>query len=113
VAKQQRDLAREQHWRSLVSEWRASGSSVREFCRQRAVTEPQFYAWRRTLAERDVQTMRRRHAKRKPAKFVPVTVLATGAVEVRCPSGHVVTLPSMDGDTLRQLFVALAKEPAC
>jgi len=105
-------------WRenNIGAAWCRNGGRVaraREFCRQRAVTEPQFYAWRRTLAERDVQTMRRRHAKRKPAKFVPVTVLATGAVEVRCPSGHVVTLPSMDGDTLRQLFVALAKEPAC
>ena len=46
--------------------------------------------------------------------FVPVTVSPTMAmIEVRCPSGHVVTLPNADRDTLRHLFAALTEEPAC
>jgi len=53
MGKQQGDPAREQHWRQLVSEWRASGLSVREFCSQRQVTEATFYAWRRELQRRD------------------------------------------------------------
>ena len=41
--------------------------------------------------------------------FVPLTVLptATLAVEVRCPSGHVVLLPSCDATSLASLFAAL------
>ena len=38
---------------------------------------------------------------------------ATLAVEVRCPSGHVVTVPAADAAMLRQLFAALAPVPPC
>ena len=106
MAKQQRDPAREQHWRSLVSEWRASGLSVREFCSQRQLREANFYAWRRELQQRAAPSV--------PAKFVPVTIVPTPAlVEVRCPSGHIITVTNADRDTLRQLFAALAPESSC
>jgi hypothetical protein len=45
---------------------------------------------------------------------VPVTVTANmAAVEVRCPSGHVVTVANANIDTLRQLFAALVPEAPC
>ena len=109
MAKQQRDPAREQHWRGLVSECQTSGLSVREFCSQRQLREANFYAWRRELQQRDA-----RPATPAPAKFVPVTVMPTMAqFEVRCPSGHVVTVTNADHDTLRQLFAALVAEAPC
>src|SRR5438552_2944034 len=102
MAKHQRDPAREQHWRVLVSEWRASGLSVRDFCGQRQLSEANFYAWRRELQQRDAPGAAK-------SAFVPVTVVPTMAlVEVRCPSGHVVTLPNADIETLRHLFSSLA-----
>ena len=112
MAKQQRDPAREQHWRGLVAEWRASGLSVRAFCSQRQVREANFYAWRRELERRDGPTAA---APGAAPSFVPVTVVAATplAVEVRCPSGHVVTVPGVDGETLRSLFAALAGEASC
>jgi hypothetical protein len=109
MGKQQRDPAREQQWRELVSEWRASGLSVREFCSQRQLREANFYSWRRELQQRDA-----RPAPASPLAFVPVTVTSTKAmVEVRCPSGHVVAVTNADRDTLRQLFAALSAEPPC
>ena len=108
MAKRRRDSAREQYWRGLVSGWQSSGLSVREFCRQRSVAEASFYSWRGELQRRDA-----RSAPSPPSAFVPVTVLPAGGVEVRCPSGHVVALPSADRDTLRNLFAALIEEPAC
>lgn len=109
MAKQQRDSAREQHWRELVAQWQASGLSVREFCSQRQLREANFYAWRRELQQRDARPM-----ESGPSSFVPVTVVPTMAmVEVRCPSGHVVTVTNADQDTLRHLFAALAPESPC
>jgi hypothetical protein len=109
MAKQQRDLARERHWRGLVSEWQVSGLNVREFCSRRQLREANFYAWRRELQRRDA-----RPAQRSASAFVPVTVVPTTAlVEVRCPSGHVITLPHANIETLRQLFAALAPETPC
>src|SRR5262245_55561222 len=98
MAKQQRDAAREQQWRELVSEWRAGGLSVRECCSQRQVKEASFYSWRRELGQRDA-------AEAHKSAFVPVMVTPTMArVEVRCPSGHVVAVTNGDRDILRQLF---------
>jgi hypothetical protein len=108
MAKQQHDPAREQYWRDLVSEWRASGVSVRAFCLQRQVKEASFYSWRREIASGDEPA-----ASSSPA-FVPVTVRpAMSTVEVRCPSGHVVTVTNADRDTLRHLFAALVAESPC
>jgi transposase-like protein len=62
----QRCSSKERFWRRIVREWRSSGLSVRAFCRERDLSEPNFYAWRRTLAERDAQA----------ARFVAVRVVA-------------------------------------
>ncbi len=37
-------------WQKLIAEAVRSGQSIRAYCRERGVTEGQFYAWRRRLA---------------------------------------------------------------
>jgi hypothetical protein len=54
-----------------MREWRVSGLSVRAFCAEQGLSEASFYAWRRTLAERDAAAV----------KFVPVRI----ASEPRSP----------------------------
>ena len=113
MAKSQCDPDKERRWRGTVCAWRASGLSIREYCRQHRLAESSFHFWRRELRERDVAFS----PPSTPPAFVPVTILpnaepvtssATGAVEVRCPSGHVVSLPNADVATLRLLFTVLA-----
>lgn len=53
MAKSQRDAAKEAFWREAFQRFAASGLSVREFCRREQLTESAFYAWRRTIGERD------------------------------------------------------------
>lgn len=112
MPKPQRDPARERFWRDAIAEQRASGRTVRDFCRDRQLTETAFHHWRRELRDRD-------DARTATPAFVPVTVVpgpiapnAPGApnatVEVRCPTGHVVNLTGADAATLRALFAALA-----
>lgn len=107
----QRDPAKERFWRTTFSAWRTSGESVRGVCTRRGLTETAFYFWRKELRRRDGE----RAALPAAATFVPVTVFpaVSVAVEVRCPSGHVVTVPSCDGSFLRTLFAALAPVPPC
>jgi hypothetical protein len=107
----QRDPAKERFWRTTFSAWRTSGESVRAFCTRRGLTETAFYFWRKELRRRDGE----RTARPATPTFVPVTVLPAVAlaVEVRCPSGHVVTVPGCDGSFLRTLFAALAPVPPC
>ncbi|MEQ9379639.1 MAG: hypothetical protein RJP95_02160 [Pirellulales bacterium] len=53
MAKQQRDPAKEAYWRKVLGRFTASGLSVREFCKREQLTESAFYAWRRTIGERE------------------------------------------------------------
>lgn len=72
MAKSQRDVAKEAYWRKVLKQFSASGLSVREFCKREQLTESAFYAWRRTIGERDVNA--------QPA-FVPAVVTKEAASE--------------------------------
>jgi transposase-like protein len=104
----QRDPQRERLWRRTMSAWQSSGLSVRQYCLGHGLTEASFYYWRRELRRRDAQRL-----PSLASEFVPVTVVPAATLEVRCPSGHVVSLPTANVATLRMLFAALAEEASC
>lgn len=111
----ERSSSKEQYWRTRVRQWRTSGLSVRAFCAERGLSEPSFYAWRRTLVEREATAV----------QFVPVTVMpevtpevrtatgadgSAGAVELILGAGRRLRIgPGFDGPTLTRLL-ALLKE---
>jgi transposase len=47
-----RDPRKELFWRDHLARWQRSGLSVRAYCAQHHLAAPSFYAWRRTLAQR-------------------------------------------------------------
>ena len=67
---QVQDKKKEQHWRRLLPEQKASGKSVAVFCRQRRIPVHQFYWWQRTLRERADQNRAQRPWRKclKPTK---------------------------------------------
>src|SRR6059036_3289245 len=65
-----RDPRKEQHWRELIQRWQHSGLSVRTFCQRQRLAVPSFYAWRRTLRQRDG----RAEQAPAPVTFLPVQV---------------------------------------
>jgi hypothetical protein len=129
-----RDRGKERYWRRVLQQWQRSGRRVRSYCAEHGLSEPLFYAWRRTIQERDRQAAAEsRRAPRQvrnqiegpgvhpcerdglPA-FIPVTiaapvpsleiVLGDGCMRVRVPAGF-------DADTLRQLLAVLGEVPPC
>lgn len=116
---QRQPSAQEQFWRDMLLLWRDSGQSVRAFCATQGLSEPSFYAWRRTLAQRQQQL---------PA-FVPLRVMPTptapptpttappvesGPLELVLGRGRVVRVtPGFDADTLRHLLAVLEEGPSC
>jgi transposase-like protein len=117
-----RNPGKERFWRRMVREWRRSGLGVRAFCAQHGLSEPSFYAWRRSVAERD-QESARADAKPKPdgvgrtPRFVPLRVIEVAtqvALEVVLERGRTVRiLRGFDADTLRQLLAVLEEERPC
>jgi hypothetical protein len=84
-----------------VKRWAKSGLSVREFCRRNGLSEPSFYGWRRTLAQREArrQMATKRSAADQAAapRFLPVTLAGVGdvappACEIVSPAGWQVRL---------------------
>jgi hypothetical protein len=95
--------------------------TIRDFCAEHEVSEPSFFAWRRTIAERDRQPGRPRASadgdgektQDSPA-FVPLHVVSTPAgtaLEVVLRDGCIVRVPAgFDPATLRQLLAILEGE---
>jgi len=127
------DGDKERYWRRLLAQWQRSGHTVRWFCLEHDLSEPSFYAWRRTIGQRDQQAQRRPQRGRRQAKpatgtnacrgqeavlptFVPVTMTVPAtSLELVLRDGHVVRVPEgFDAVTLRQLVAALDREaPPC
>ena len=125
-----RDRGKEHFWRHVLRQWRRSGQGVRRYCAEHGLSEPSFYAWRRTLQERDRQAqpqptrgpvsagqvlgtgVPRGHAQ---PRFEPVTVLTPApALEVVCRDGRVVRVPpGFEPTALRQVLAVLAEASPC
>jgi transposase len=112
-----RDPRKEQHWRQLIERWQSSGLSVRAFCERHRLAVPSFYAWRRTLQQRD----RRPPTSQTPessAAFLPIHVRhdapdLTPSLELVLANGRCLRIPAgFDAVALRALLAVL-EDPSC
>ena len=129
MANKRRDVEKARFWRRTISAQRGSGLSVRAFCARERLSEPSFYAWRRTLAQRAGATtaLHTRVATRRPRRSrTPafVSLVAGGAAPLRAglvgadtalelvhPRGHVLRIgPGCDRTTLSMVLSALAAD---
>ena len=128
-----RDPAKELFWRRLLNLWQRGDQSIRAFCADHDVGEQSFFAWRRTIAERDRQRNQLAQsgakatvvdddgddAKRSQPTFVPLRVVASSmptgpAFEVVLKDDRVVRVPTgFDPATLRQLLAVLEEDRPC
>jgi transposase len=103
-----RDPRKEQQWRDWIHQWQHSGLSVRAFCARHGLAPPSFYAWRRTLQQRDTAAF-------IPVRLVPDESPAPAAsLEVVLAGGRCVRVPpGFDPATLRQLLALLQEALPC
>ena len=105
MANRRRDVKREALWRGVLKRFTSSGLSIREFCQREGLTESAFYAWRRTIGERD-ETSRTRPA------FVPAVLSDQSAgeasISIELASGCVLRFSGPTAlEQLADLVVAL------
>ena len=109
-------IERETHWREVLSRHATSNLSIRAFCKQEQIHESSFFAWRRTIHERDGKTTApatTRIAVPSPA-FVPALVTATpiaAPIEIKFPNRCIVRLDASTPAT-RIAELVRALEPA-
>ena len=129
MATRQRSGAKEQFWRDVLVRHSASGLSGRAFCRQQKLGEASFYAWRRTIAERDAGSERSQAAppraeptvkpnpqpkrRRAAPAFVPAVVTGQAtpgvSITIELAGGRVMRLPESTA-TARLVELVLALE---
>jgi hypothetical protein len=114
MANKQRDGAKERFWRDVLERRAASGMSVRAFCRREKLTESAFYAWRRTIGERDGK---RGRSTQTPPAFLPAMMTSEPrretAIAIDLAGGRVLRLPeSMSAERLAELVQALEARAA-
>src|SRR3972149_3908651 len=107
MANHERDAAKERFWRDVLKRQAKSGLSVRAFCQREQLTESAFYAWRRTVAERNGEVK----SPRAPA-FLPMMMTDRSAreslIELELAGGRILRLPeSMPVGRLAELVQAL------
>lgn len=122
LTRMQRSERKEREWRAIVERWAGSGMSVRAFCQERGLSEPSFYAWRRTLAARDrlarEQFVPVRIAPHSAPHSAPESALETtatstvenaaSALQLLVGEGRRLLIgPGFDGPTLRRLLALL------
>ena len=102
-----RDPHKERFWRRMLRQWRRSGLSVRAFCEQHGLSQPSFYAWRRTLAQRQAHTVAFVPVEVRTDSLTPPSAAAAG-LELVLPGGRVLRIgPAFDAPTLRRLLALL------
>jgi hypothetical protein len=110
----ERDVNKERSWRDAIRRWQLSGQTIRDFCRERGLSEVSFHAWRRTIAQRDGNAGPATAIEHVPV-FVPLRVAATVAttpLELVLDSGRIVRVsPGFDAATLQSLLAVLEGQP--
>jgi len=111
MANHQRDADKERYWRGVLDRQATSGLGVRSFCRRERLSEASFYAWRRTIGERD-------RASIPASAFLPVVVSGEvppdrGSIWLELAGGRVLRLPgTISAERLADLVVALEARTA-
>jgi hypothetical protein len=110
------DVRKHRHWEQVIREAARSGLSIREFCRQRRIKEPQFYWWQRRLHERQQRQGRRGRGSTRargdgPASFALVSdepgALAAGIELVLANGRRLRISQGVDEATLRTVLASL------
>ena len=89
MAKRRRSGEREAFWQAAVRRHQSSRKSVRAFCLAERLSEASFYAWRRTLRDRQAAA---------PPNFVPVLLASpvassSSSITIELRGGRIVRLP--------------------
>lgn len=93
---------KERFWRSMVKQQRQGGLTIRAFCREKDISEPSFYAWRKELQRRDAERSasasstaggRRVTAGESEGRLIPVEVVGGRRKGASVPDGHQTNQP--------------------
>jgi transposase-like protein len=80
-------LSTRQKWADLIRQHEQSGAAVKVFCRDRGVSEPSFYSWRKRLATSQPVRFALVDGKSDRSDHAPVELILASGDRVRIAPG--------------------------
>jgi len=68
------DLDKEKHWQGILEQYKQSGLSGSQFCKQNGVSEHKFFYWKSTLAKRQKTKNQQKALTKIDMPFVPLKI---------------------------------------
>lgn len=98
MASEQRDGGKQRYWLDVLRRQARSRLSVAEFCRREGLSQPSFYAWRRTILERDVSRAKPSDSDARAVGFLSVRLgdvaqRVEASITIELTEGLVLRLP--------------------
>lgn len=121
MARSKRSVEKEGSWRLLVNEQRGCGLNIRTFCKQKGISEPSFFAWRKELQKRDAE---RTADADSNGRLIPVDVVhgtrekakpgdVTTPLEICTPGGFTLRFDhDTTAETISRLLDVIARYPS-
>jgi hypothetical protein len=110
----QRDPAKEQFWRQVFHDWKASGQPRKQFCSERGLSCHAFDYWRQQIVQRDAKATPATPPEPRPQStaakplLMPVRLVTATPLEIRFPDGRSILVPEgFDPKHLRAVLQAL------
>jgi transposase len=103
----------EQFWRMAIETWQTSGLSIRQFCKDEGLSEPQFYQWRKKLSGSGISPV---HQDEPRQAFIEVAIPKNNdiVIELLLTSGNTMRIPcGVDTVTLNKVMSALHAAGLC
>ena len=100
---EERAATKSEEWRERIAEQERGGLSVRQFCKERGLTEYSFYAWRKRLQKTEpvrFALVDRRVARQEPATEAALELVMATGERLRIGAG-------VDAATLRTVLEVL------
>jgi hypothetical protein len=89
---------RAQFWHQVLEDWKRSGLSITEFCRQRNLKTVTFHRWKSLFQKANPPAS-------STTTFLPITLVPETLVEIALPNGIVLKLPLAADPTLISQFL--------
>ena len=103
IIEERATTSKDEQWRERIAEQGRSGLSVKQFCKERGLTEYSFYAWPKRLRKKEpvcFALVERGAARQEPATEAGLELLLASGERLRIGAG-------VDGVTLRTVLEAL------
>jgi transposase len=99
-----RAASKSDQWRERIADQERSGMSARQFCKERGLSEPSFYSWRKRLRRQESPVrfalVERGSARPEPAMEAELELVMISGERLRIAAG-------VDAVTLRTVLEAL------